>query len=153
MNPVSIFLYFFPNRVGSVSRFDSDVKIQRTDVAKGHGYQKNWRNLVCFISLISFSFFFFNWVIIALQCCISFCFTAKWISYMYTYIPSFLHFLPIYVTTDHLVEFPVLYSRFSLVIYFIHSINPNLPIHPIPLPSLVSICLFSMSVCLFLLCK
>ena len=40
---------------------------------------------------------------------------------MYTCIPSFLDFLPILVTTEHWVEFPVLYSRFSLVIYFIHS--------------------------------
>ena len=37
--------------------------------------------------------------------------------YMYTYIPSFLDFLPIWVTKEQL------YSRSSLVIYFIHSIN------------------------------
>ena len=42
---------------------------------------------------------------------------------MYTYIPSFLDFLPIQVTTEHWVEYPELYSRFSLVMYFIHSIN------------------------------
>ena len=35
------------------------------------------------------------WSIVALQCCASFCYTAKWISYMYTHIPSFLNFLPI----------------------------------------------------------
>ena len=36
-------------------------------------------------------------------------------------MPSFLDFLPISVTIEHWVEFPVLYSRFSLVIYFMHS--------------------------------
>ena len=47
-------------------------------------------------------------------------------------------------------ELPVLYSRFSLVIYSIYSsthlclyVNPNLPIHPTtPLPLLVSIHFF-----------
>ena len=38
-----------------------------------------------------------------------------------TYIPSFLYFLLIQITTEHWVEFLVLHSRFSLVIYFIHS--------------------------------
>ena len=41
-------------------------------------------------------------------------------SYIYTYIPFLLNFLPIWVTTVW-IEFPMLYSRFSLVIYFIHS--------------------------------
>ena len=49
---------------------------------------------------------------------------------MCVYIPSFLDVLPIEVTTGHRVEFPELYSRFSLVtilmLYqylFMHSIN------------------------------
>ena len=44
---------------------------------------------------------------------------AKWMSYTYIYTPSLLDFLPIHVTIEHWVEFPVLYSRFSLVIYTI----------------------------------
>ena len=39
---------------------------------------------------------------------------------MYTYVFSFLDFPLIQVVTEHLLEFPVLYRRFSLVIYFIH---------------------------------
>ena len=42
---------------------------------------------------------------------------------MNTYIPSFLDFLLIQVTTEHRTEFPVPRSGFSWVIYFIHRIN------------------------------
>ena len=55
---------------------------------------------------------------VALQCCVSFYHTAKWISSMYTYIPSFLDFCSIYAITEQWVELPLIYSRFSLVIYF-----------------------------------
>ena len=45
------------------------------------------------------------------------------VNQVYLYIsPSFLDFLPIYITTELRVEFPVLHSRFSLVIHFIHSV-------------------------------
>ena len=96
----------------------------------------------------------FYWCIVALQCCVSFWCTAKWISYTYMYMHYFLDFLPTYVTTEHWVEFPVLYSRFSLVIYFIHSsVYMSIPISkfiPPPFLSLVSrIC--SLRLSLFLL--
>ena len=34
-------------------------------------------------------FFFFNWSIFDLQCCVNFCCTAKWLSYTYTYTFSY----------------------------------------------------------------
>jgi len=37
---------------------------------------------------------FFYWSIIALQCCVSLCYTKNWNSYMYTYIPFLLDFPP-----------------------------------------------------------
>ena len=43
----------------------------------------------------------FYWNIVAIQCCVSFYYTAECISLTYTYIPSLLDFLLIQVTTEH----------------------------------------------------
>ena len=79
---------------------------------------RDWEEAVLFLDD-----YIFYWSIVALYCHVSFFCTAKWVSYTYTYAPYFLDFLPILLTTDHWVEFSVLYSRFSLAIYFVHSIN------------------------------
>ena len=90
--------------------------------------------------LWSWTFFKINfyWSILALQCHVSFYCTAKWIHHIYPYISSHLDFLPNQVIRVHLVEFLVLYSMFSWVIYFKHSINSihaSIPIfHSLPPP-------------------
>ena len=76
---------------------------------------------------------------------------------MYTYIPSYLDFLPIQVTTEHWVEFPVPDSgshQFSVsyrAIYRCQFQPPNSSHHS--LHPQVSIRLFATSVSLFLPCK
>ena len=100
----------------------------------------------------------FYWDIVDLQCCVSFRCTAKWISYTYTYIHSFLDSFPIEAITEYWVEFPVLYSRSILVICFIYSsVYMSVLVFqfiPPPLtPPAVTISLFSTSVTLFLFCR
>ena len=63
------------------------------------------------------------WSIVALQRCVSFCYTAKWIGFTYTYSPPFLDFLPILVPTELSEELTVLCGSFSWAIYFIYGIN------------------------------
>lgn len=112
-----------------------------------------------FLGLV-FIFIFpnFYWCLFALQCCVSFYCTAQLMNYMYTHIPAFWISFPF--VSPQSTEFPALYSRFSFIFYFIHSINnisiyvnPRLTIHPTPPSPLVSIRLFSTSVSLFHLCK
>ena len=78
---------------------------------------------------------------------------------LHMYIYPFFFGFPFHLGHHRAVEFPELYHRFSLVIYFIQSINSvymSVPISrfiPLPFPHLVSIHLFSMSISLFLFCK
>ena len=85
----------------------------------------------------------FNWRVIALWCCDSFCPTATWINCMYAYIPSVLSpppshpIPPLQVITEHGAEFPMLCSSFSLAKYFTHSrvrmsVRVSQPIPPWP---------------------
>ena len=86
---------------------------------------------------------FLNWGTIALQRCVRFCCTTKWISYVYTYMPSLLTLLlttlslpSIYITTGHQAVFPAWYRRFPLAICLTHgSQHVSIPIFQFILPS------------------
>ena len=57
--------------------------------------------------------------IVDLQCCVSFCYTAKWISYMYADLP--ISWVSFPFRSQQSIELRSLqYSRFSLIICFIH---------------------------------
>ena len=92
---------------------------------------------------IIYFLFIFNWRIIALQNCASFCPTSTWISHRYTYVPSLLDLSPtsqpippLQVVIEHQFEFPELYGKLPLLIlhtvvymfpcYFLHSSHPLL---------------------------
>ena len=87
----------------------------------------------------------------AICVCIYICICMCVCIYIYMYIPSFFNFLSIQITTDHWVQFPVLHSRFSLVIYFIHSVNTvyiSIPISILSIPSFpLCVHMFDLYVC------
>jgi len=75
-------------------------------------------------------FFFFNWRIIALPYCISFCRTSAWISHRYTYV-AFLqtyasHLLRLSQSTGLSSIYISFLSSFESIAYFFFSFNLSL---------------------------
>ena len=94
------------------------------------------------MSYLPLSLFLKNWSIIALQCFVSFCCTMKWISRMYSYIPSLLN-LPCTPPTSHpsrssqstklsFLCFIAVPTSYLFYTWYCVYVNPNLPICPSP---------------------
>ena len=60
---------------------------------------------------------YFCWSIVALQCCASFYRTAKWISYMYTYMPSFFWIYFPFRSSQSTEQRAVLFFFFYLIFW------------------------------------
>ena len=128
-------------------------------------------DIIFYINLFSFLFFFIvffehlYWSIIALQCCVSFRFITKWISYTYTYVPISLPSCislpptllipPLQVVTKHWADLPVLCNCFPLAICFMFGsvymsmpLSHFVPAYPSPslypqVHSLVGLCFYT----------
>ena len=105
------------------------------------------RSLIWQWLFLSF-FFFFNWSIIALQCCVRFWCTTVWIRSMYTCSPSLWSLRPKspstrYVITVRRAGHPVLYSSFPLAMFYTQQcicVSAALSIHKGGTPSLPPTC-------------
>ena len=49
-------------------------------------------NLIQIIIFYSFFWFFLNWSTVDLQCCVNYCYTAKWFSYTYIFFQILFHY-------------------------------------------------------------
>ena len=91
----------------------------------------NLRTGLSFLQIRSF----FNWGVAALPCCVGFCYTTMWISYMYTHILSLLNFHPTPLGHHRALSWAPCTIQQVPTSYLFYTwwciyVNPNLLIHP-----------------------
>ena len=88
------------------------IKSEHSYLGEWGGEEKDQRVWVGMLAVFYFfSLIYFNWRIIALQCCVGFCHPSTWISHRYTYVPSLLD-LPATFHTSRLSQSPRLSSLY-----------------------------------------
>ena len=110
------------------------------------------------LSCLFFNYLIFNWNIIVLQCCISFCHMSTWISHRYTYVSSLLnlpptsHHIPSFqVVTEYQVKLLASYSKFPMAVYFTYG-NVNFQFYSLlsqSMPPSFSHCVHNSVLCIF----
>ena len=90
-------------------------------VCLAHHFFLQLRPLFHFYFLLSSdTSFFFHWRIIALQCCVDFCWTTMWVSHNYMYIASLLSFhAPIHLLIIPLVRVSLIWVYKLCVLFLV----------------------------------